>query len=342
MISPVVKIAARRIRRQAGKSVLFLVAIFFSVALASFFVCFLQGFSFDDLANGASFSAFNQQLQQFVGITVIFLAAGAFFTVRDHSSMRRKECADVMAVLTSVGASKRQKRILLRVELYVLCYPSVCVGALAGALLACLYVGKPFSLVTVLLVFLIGCIFLAVSYLLPSFTKRSVIQSVKRQNLNADRETHGYRQSRTFRSQSLLKRLADKSVDYYIDTYRRIASALALAAFYPTLALLLFNKIAEVDVFVGGGGDFDTFEKILAFLLLAFLVLALLGFAHVFLLMRAHLTNRKIQEKIYLSIGLTVREYKRVCRLEIRGLALRAIAYFVAWVLLAYFLFESV
>ena len=342
MISPVVKIAVRRIKKQKAKSFLFFLTIFFLVGLASFFIGFLQGFSFGDLAAGEAFAVFRRKLGSCVAVAVLFLVAGALVAVRDHSGMRRRECADVMAVLTSVGASRRQKRALPLVELILLCYPAVFIGAFAGALLACLYVGDPFSPVTALLVFFGGCACITASYFLPSFKKRSVIQSVKKQNPTADSETHGYRQSRTFRSQSLLKRLADKSIDYYMDTYRRIASAFALAAFYPVLAFFLFDKIAKEEVYVGGSGDLLTFDRILSFLVLAFFVLTLLGAAHVYLLMRAHLANKKPQERVYLSIGLTAREYKRIGHLEMRGLALRAIVYFMAWVLPAYFLFQSV
>lgn len=353
MISPVAKIAVRRMKEQLHKSILFSGTILFSVALASFFICFVQGFSVGDLAEGTAFVTFNRKLQQLIGITVFFLVAGAFFTVRDHSDMRRKERADVMAVLTSVGANPKQRRALLWAELCILCYPAVFVGALAGALVARLYTGSPISLLTVLIFFFVGCVFVSIFYFLPScsFTKLAVIQSVKRQNPNADRATHGYRLSRTFRSQSLLRRLADKSVDYYMDTYRRIASALALACFYPVLSFLLIDGISNEKVVIDpdpfDGVDttlafFDAFDRILAFFLLAFLILALLGATHAILLIRAHRAHRKTQEKVYLSIGLTTQEYRRIGRYEIRGLALRAIAYFVVWVLLAYFSFRSV
>ena len=342
MISPVTKVAVRRIKKQAGKSALFAGTILFLSALATFLLSFFADFSAADLANGAAFSVFSQKMQFYAGMATALLLAGTVLTVLDYSSMRRKECADVMAVLTSVGANKRQKRRLFWAELWILCYPPFLLGAFSGALIASLYTGESFSLFEALLVFFAGCLFATISYFLPSFSRRTVIQSVKKQNLNADRETHGYRQSRTFRSQSLLKRLADKSVDYYVDAYKRIASSLALAAFYPTLAFLLFQRIAKIDVFVDGGGDLVAFDKILVFLFVAFLILTLLGMVHVFLLVRAHLASRKETEKIYLSIGLTKREYRRIGMLEMRGIALRAIVYFVAWVLAANFLFEAV
>ena len=176
---------------------------------------------------------------------------------------------------------------------------------------------------------------ISLCYLLPniSFKRRSVIQSVKKQNTEASELRHGYRQSYTFRSQSLLKRLAKKSIDYYGTVYNKIALSFASSIMYPLLAILLFWNIGNADIVLDTNpyDGIDTtaavlavVDKILVFLGLCFLVLTFVGIMQAVFMARMQIFARKESAHIYLSIGMPETDIQKMIRLEIKSVLFRS------------------
>ena len=193
-----------------------------------------------------------------------------------------------------------------------------------------------------------GMLLISLCYLLPniSFKRRSVIQSVKKQNTEASEQRHGYRQSYTFRSQSLLKCLAKKSIDYYGTVYNKIALSFASAAMYPLLAILLFWNIGNADIVLDTNpyDGIDTtaavlavVDKILVFLGLCFLVLIVVGIMQAVFMARMQFLVRKESANIYLSIGMPEPDIKKMILLEMRSVLLKSIV----WILISGFVVSA-
>ena len=176
---------------------------------------------------------------------------------------------------------------------------------------------------------------ISLCYLLPNMNlkRKSVIQSVKKQNTEASEQRHGYRQSYTFKSQSLLKRLAKKSIDYYGTVYNKIALSFASSAMYPLLAILLFWNIGNTDIVLDTNpyDGIDTtaavlavVDKILVFLGLCFLVLTFVGTMQAVFMARMQFLARKESTHIYLSIGMPETDITKMIRLEIKSVLFKA------------------
>lgn len=358
-MSPITRIALRRIKNAPYQSALLSFALLFSIALLSFFLFLILWVSADGGAayRDLPFDAFVKSLRASLYIAILLLLLTTLITVRNYSLMRRGELGQTLAVLTSVGAGVGQRCRLLAVELAVLCYPAIFLGIALGALPAVIVAQGIFgttakdaswhsfaSLALVLLV--VGGLLVTLCYYLPALRlkRRAVIQSVRRQNNRAAAERHGYRQSRTFRSMRLLKRLAQKNLDYYREHYRRIALTFAIAAFYPLLTAILFWHIGRVEIVFDhnpyDGVDTSTavlqaVNQLLAFLGICFLVLTVLGIASAFLMARVQYATRQSARRTYLSIGFTEGEFRSVVRQEIRTLVFWVVGYLFVLAFLA-------
>ena len=355
-MSPITKIALRRIKKNSRKSIFLTVAVLFSMLMISFFIFFeLQTLAVQNPAyKGLPFTEFMGKVRMCMNITVVTLVIITLITVRTYCSMRNEENKEALAVLTSVGATNFQKRKLMATEVVILFLPptviGVCLGIIPGVSLGNLFAGGSetsasslFSYVLFALVLVIAAMLLiSLCYLLPnvSFKRRSVIQSVKKQNTEASEQRHGYRQSYTFRSQSLLKRLAKKSIDYYGTVYNKIALSFASSAMYPLLAILLFWNIGNADI-VLDTNPYDginttaavlaVVDKILVFLGLCFLVLTCVGIMQAVFMARMQFLARKESAHIYLSIGMPENDIKKMIHLELRSILLRSfICFFFA------------
>lgn len=353
-MSPITKITLRKIRKNSRKSIFLTVAVLFSMLMISFFIFFeLQTLAAQIPAyKGLPFTEFINKVRMSMSITVVTLVVITFLTVRTYCSMRNEENKEALAVLTSVGATNFQKRKLIATEVVILYLPptliGVCLGMIPGVLLGNLFAGGSeiatssyFSYALFALVLVIaGMLLISLCYLIPniSFKRKSVIQSVKRQNTKAEKQRHGYRQSYTFRSQSLLKRLAKKSIDYYGTVYNKIALSFASSAMYPLLAVLLFWSIGNTEIVldINPYDEIDTtaavlavVDKFLVFLGLCFSVLTFVGIIQAVFMARMQILSRKESAHIYLSIGMPETDIKKMIRLEIRSVLLRAFFYLI-------------
>ncbi len=351
-MKPIAKIALRRLRKNSRSSIFLMIAILFSMLMISFFVFFelqtliAQNAIYHDLP----FTEFLGKVRMCMTLTIALLLIVTFLTVKTHCSIRNRENEEVLAVLTSVGATARQKRKLVMIEVILLYLPptliGICAGVFPGILIGNVFVGVIgiqlshlllYTLVAVCMIFL-GMLMIVLCCFLPGIRlkRQSVIRSVRKQNDQASEQTHGYRQSKTFKSQSLLKRLAKKSTDYYGKTYHGIALALACAAMYPVTALLLFWHIGNTDIKLDGN-PYDGVEttaavlsavnKIFLFLVLCFVILTLVGIIQVILMARKQYLTRKQSARVYVSIGIPESDVKRLILLEMSSVLLRSLFY---------------
>ena len=361
-MSPITKIALRRIKKNSRKSIFLTVAVLFSMLMISFFIFFeLQTLAVQNPAyKGLPFTEFMEKVRMCMNITIVTLVIITFLTVRTYCSMRSEENKEALEVLTSVGATNFQKRKLIAIEVTILYLPPTLIGAYLG-MLPGISLGNLFSggsevsasnyishVLLALVLVMAGMLLISLCYLLPniSLKRRSVIQSVKKQNTEASEQRHGYRQSYTFRRQSLLKRLAKKSSDYYGTVYNKIALSFASSAMYPLLAILLFWNIGNADVLLDTNpyDGIDTtvavlavVDKILVFLGLCFLVLTFVGIMQAVFMARMQFLARKESAYIYLSIGMPETDIKKMILLEMRSVLLKSFV----WLLVSSFIVSA-
>ena len=350
-MSPIIKIALRRIKNSFAKNILFMLALLFSMTFIAFFSLFeLQTILVENSAySGLPFTEFISRLYIYINITMIFLAAAAFISVRNYCSLRREENKQTLAVLTSVGASQKQKRELIFLEIFVLYLPSVIFGTVIGSILGTT-AGRKFQgathfsagdLAPVLFlsffIIVVGIIIILFCSLLPDRNRKqiSVIQLLRNQNRKAASERHGYHQSQILNDPILVKRLAKKSADYHRNVYNKISLTFAVSALYPVIAVLLFWSISDAQV-VLDTNPFDgidtsaavstAVDHILLFLLILFAALTVSGILQALLMARVQYLSRKKTAYIYLSVGMPEKNIRRMLRAEIRSVMTRSFA----------------
>ena len=179
----------------------------------------------------------------------------------------------------------------------------------------------------------------------------SAIERLRRRGRSVSTEVHSYRQSKTYRHQSLLKRLATKSVDFYKARYGSLALSLAVSAFYPLLAILLMYHLMNASVMMDTN-PFDLADTadavaasvtgLLAIIAAGFLLLTAQGVWGGVLLIRTQLEQRKPAGRAYLSMGMTERDFRRVMLLEMRSMLLRSALYLLLFLLIANFCFSQI
>lgn len=344
-MSPITRIALRRIKQNWHKSIFLMFAILFSMLMISFFLFFeLQTLSIEDqIYNDLPLTEFMATVRSCMNITIAFLICITFLTVRTHCSIRNEDNVHILAVLTSVGAGNHHRRKLVWIDILILYIPPTVVGVLLG-IIPGISIGSHFLGASVMptteyiqyvivasIVIAAGILLILLCNFLPNiqWRKRSVIQSVKKQNRKVSEQKHSYRQSQTYKNQVLLKRLAKKSIDYYSKTYNSIALTFALAALYPILAALLFWYIGNTDIVFDTNQDviaamITAIDNILLFLGGCFLVLTFVGVMQVVLMMRVQIAARKKSARIYLSIGMLEADIHKMIRHELTGVLLRS------------------
>ncbi|MBQ2766956.1 MAG: hypothetical protein IJF49_02645 [Clostridia bacterium] len=351
-MSPIRKIALRRIKQAPIKHLLLFAAILVSMMLISMLVFFsAETILRQNLAEKElPLSSFLQTVRLCITVAAGFLVLCSAIMIRIHIGLNRKQNEQLLAVLTSVGASPAQKKAFPFTQLQLIYAPAALCGILPGSLLgvtlgrrflgtlgalispapsALLYLGVLLAQV------IVGVGITALCCLLPqiTFTPRSVISALKRQNPRAAVTSHSYRQSNTFKQKSLLRRLAQKSVDYSAPTYHTISLSFSISAFYPILMLLMMWHLLHVKV-VLDANPFDGIETTGAvvsavshlFLCLGifFLLLTLIGLASAWLMVRLQYANRRAAGKTYFSIGMDNADFRRVMRHELQTLILRS------------------
>lgn len=349
-MTPITKIALRRIGHNWQKSLLPSLALVFSMAMISFILFFevqtlLMTGAVDDLPFGKFLSAIRKCLR----VTATVLSLITFLTVRIHSAMKRDELSHSLAVLTSIGATSKQKNSLILLDMLILSAPPVILGvslgimpgiALGNNFVGALSESNSYTVLYAALALLIiaaGILLIFICYFLPgiTFKKRAVIGAVKKQNAKASEERHSYRQSQTFKNQSLLARLAKKNIDYHSKTYGGIALSFASAAIYPIMIIMIFYHIGSTEVVLDtnpyDGIDtvtavLEATDSILRFFGRCFLVLTCVGLLQTLFMARIQINARKDSARTYLAIGMTESDIKKMIYLEMRSVLFKAFA----------------
>lgn len=350
-MKPIVKLAWRRIKNGGNKNLLFVLTLLFSMLLISFFISF--GVRLEGMMSFAyallPFGKFLHRVRTGTRVTVILLSVFTFLIVRVHCRRRRVELEQILAVLRSVGASNRQKNALIVIDLLMLHLPPVAIGSILGAFLGVGGVNGDFALEALLLGLgstILGSVLIVIGYFIPhlSFKKSALIQRIKHQNLRASLEIHSYHRSRTFQSQSFIKRLAKKSAEYYRETYSGIAVVFASVIFYPALAILMLFYCGKGTVVLDRnpydttdtvGAVWKEVEELFGFMLIGFAVLAILGILQFLLMARLQYLERKQNARTYLILGMEQKTFDKMIFYEMKSVLLRSLIGILFGVLLA-------
>ncbi len=336
------RIAVRRIRQAGRESALFLLTLGSSVlAIACLGALALQAATakspaYEDLP----FQGFLVQFSACLRATALILAAVTAVMLLGHSRRRADGNAHTLAVLTGIGATAAQRRRLLWVEAGTLYLPVLLVATPLGVALGTLMGRRflqagPLSLMEWLGILLLtlgvllgggAVIALGVAVASLGRRRRPVIRVIRRQNAAAAQENHSYRNSKTFRARHILARLAHKNVDFHAAAYRRIALALSLAGLYPVLLIRAILTLGEVEVVVDtnpydgidtAAAVMEAVDRLAVALAVALLLLTALALGQAVSLLRLLLAERRRTAQVYLTVGLTEGERRRMLRMEL-------------------------
>lgn len=366
-MNPVTKIAFRRLRKNFGKNFILELSIFVSVLMISFFTFFeIQTLiTRNPVYSDLPFYEFLAIVRSCMMVAICVLVAITIITIRTYCSMKNNDNAETLAVLTSVGATSSQKKKLTKIEMWVLYVLPTILGTIAGVFPGVM-AGNAFQglemtsnynyllyTTVAVAIMVISLIVIRLCYVIPNihFKKRSVIQSVKKQNLEASETTHGYRNSETFRSKALISRLAQKSSDYYKKEYNNIALSFASSILYPILAILLLwyvshaNIVLDVNPFDGvdtSDAVWSVVMKIVAFLGGCFAILTTIGFTQSIMMSKMQMANRKQATRVYAAIGMTDKDVKTLLRSELKSVVFKSVIIVIFATLFINFFFTSV
>lgn len=362
------RIAVRRLKK-SRETVLLALGMLFSVLLVSFFLFFtvtVKGES-NILAQGLPHVKFVRSVADGMSLAATLLSIATLMTMRTWAKLSTEASAGTMAVLHSMGATASQRRYLLLTELSMQYLPSLLIGTTVGAVGGLWMSGSLLDgavditanaagyVLLWLTILLVSGGLLVLCYTLPHIRIKgltpSAIERLRRRGRSVSTEVHSYRQSKTYRHQSLLKRLATKSVDFYKARYGSLALSLAVSAFYPLLAILLMYHLMNASVMMDTN-PFDLADTadavaasvtgLLAIIAAGFLLLTAQGVWGGVLLIRTQLEQRKPAGRAYLSMGMTERDFRRVMLLEMRSMLLRSALYLLLFLLIANFCFSQI
>ena len=359
------RIAIRRLKK-SRETVLLALGMLFSVTLVSFFLFFtvtVKGES-SALAQGLPHITFVRLVAEGMSVAATLLSLATLLTMRTWARLSMEASAGTVAVLHSMGATASQQRYLLLTELSMQYLPALLTGTTLGAVgglwMSCslldgavdVIAKSPAYALLWLAILLVSGGLLVLCYTVPHIRIKgltpSAAESLRRRGRSVSTEAHGYRQSKTYRRQSLLKRLATKSVDFYKARYGSLALSLAVSVFYPLLAVLLMYHLLGASVMLDTNpfDPSDTADAVaasvmglLTMIAVGFLLLTVQGVWGGVLLIRTQLEQRKLAGRAYLSMGMTERDLRRVMRLELRSLLLRSSLYLFLFILIANFCF---
>ena len=353
VVTPVKKIAQRRIKQDAKRCILLSSAVMFSMLLISFFIFFsLRVMTAENSYGELPFWKFLDGTLDGMRVTVVFLIIITAITTRTYCRLRAQETDRTLAVLTSVGATAKERRALIFEEIRILYIVPVLAGVLTGALSGS-YMARYFIDIkatdpsvyirfgyAAILLAVLGIVLAALCHIMPERkrNKTSVIGKVRRQNAEVSAVSHSYHQSKTYREGSITKRLSKRSIYYYRDTYNKIALSFAASALYPILAFSLIGRIVKIEIVLDenpyGGPDtsaavFGASSKMLMFLLACFLALTVVGILEALMITRLQIERRRKTARVYRSVGMQERHIRRMIRSEILGTVERAVIYTV-------------
>lgn len=361
-----------KIKRNYKKSVLQSVAVFISIFVISFFTSFITSLeeytaanpTFGIEASGAESALTITSLERFFEsvINAISLMAGAVaflsvISIYIYSRMRTEENKRFYAILSSIGATRVQTKIISVTETLILYAAPIVLGSFLGLIPSGIFTSAVVSIfaadyspssVALAIPFglsLLGIILVLIFTYVPGISRKgSVIESVRAHNEREAGERHNYRKSYTFRHMPIEQRIAYKSVEYYKSSYRRITVMFISCVLYPVLAILFFSMISDVRVVdytpTSGINAMRLFEifiwNIAGFAALAFIVLSAFAILETVYMIQAHNRVRRETLKIYKSVGMTDGSIKKVLKYEYRTVFMKAAIYLVFILVIAF------
>ncbi len=346
MSAPVTKIARKRLRRNFRDGIFSAFAVFLSVFMIALLLVFSQ---YTQVAENLEreklpFEEFLLKTELAVNITVTLVAIVTLLTLRIHCRIKNESSLHTLALLTSLGATGWHKLKLILCEILPMYLPSVVLGVSLG-LPTGISLGERFTGVVgaelfsysadavMLVAVAFFAVFLCASLPSIELRKRSLIATVRKHDQQASEERHGYRQSMVYKGQEIVRRLSKESADYHYASYNRIAVTFALAVLYPVIAWHLFDSIVNTDIVL----DFNPFDSVytssavisavremFVFLGIICLSLTCMGIVQAILMVRLQLEMRKKTLRVYLTLGMTRADIRRLARMEIGYVLLKS------------------
>ncbi len=365
-------ITLAKMKKSLRKSLFQSFAAFVSMFAVSFFVCFVLSLEAFRAANPTfgievvggesiltidSLELFFKDIISgitFISIAIIILSFVSLFI---YARLRIEEDKRFFSILTSIGATSGQTKIISFTETLVLYGIPIILGSFLGMLPSRTFTGmvarifvsdyshSPISILIPALLAIVGVVLMLIFTYVPSVRRRkSVIETVKAHNEKESGETHNYRNSYTFRHMPVEKRIAKKSVAYYSSTYRRITFMFISCVLYPVLAVIFFVLVSEtsvIDYTPNYGIDATKLVGIFAkniaiFGVLAFLVLTVFGVLQTAYIIQAHNRVRRETLATYKSIGMTDDSIRKVLKYEYRTAVFHSVIYLIFILVLAF------
>ncbi len=342
------KIARERLKKDRTRSMLLSLITFFSILTMAFFTALLLSDSIEMQSNAvSSFLGKARSAMQAAGLLLI---VATLFLLRLHCNIRREENKQILAVLTSMGATAKQRFALQAWEYVFLYLPAVPTGSFFGCVAGMLAASGLYGAIvwpaflTFPLLSLTGTLLTALCHFAPALhlKRRDLLGELRRQNREAAR--HGYRQSETFRQKPVLRQLARKSLDYHERHYTRLALSFCFSLLYPVIGLLLLWSLGNAQVTLGrndgeASAVLSAVQGILLFLGAGFLLLSLWGLLQALLMAKLQLVRRRKTAEIYRMAGMATNEIQKLLRYELQALFLRTAVYTVMTVVITAALF---
>ena len=362
------RMATRRLK-QSRETVPLALGMFFSILIMTFFLFFTVTVKEEvtALASGLPHVAFLRRVADGMSMAAGLLALATLLNLRVWAKLGNEASAGTVAVLNSLGAKPSQRWYVLWVELLyqygVSLLAGVTAGSIGGIAVAYSFLGKAADVAekiptyTILwsVILALSCGMVMLCYAAPQMTPKrrspTAVEGLRRKGREVSAQPHGYRASNTFKRQSVLKRLAAKSIDFYKTRYRGLAISLAVSVFYPILAALLIRHLLSATV-VLDTNPFDgvdtsaaveaSVRMLLSMTAVGFLLLTAQGVWSGILLARAQAEQRKQTGHAYVAMGMSERDFRRVVSLEWRSLLLRSGIYLLLLFLLGNFSFSFI
>lgn len=354
-----------KIRCNMRKSIFQSVAVFASMFVISFLVCFIVSIEDFRTANptfGLEITGGESELTiyslkeffsniisgiSFIAVAVIVLSA---ISLLIYSRLRIDENKRFFATLTSIGATNIQRKIISFTEALMLYGLPIIFGSFLGMLpsaaftymIARIFVNdytyQAVSIFVPLMTSLSGIVMVLLFTYVPSIKRKSsVIASVKAHNESEAGEAHNYRKSYTFRHMPVEERIAKKSVEYYKNAYRRITFMFISCVMYPVLAIMFFvivSRTAVTDYTPNYGVDVMKLVELFAnniaiFGASAFLVLTAFAVLQTVYIIAAQNRVRRETLMTYKSIGMSESSIKKVLSYEYKTTVFHAVIYLI-------------
>lgn len=371
-----VRLGFKRVKRNLGKTAFSSFSVLvssFVIALFSILILVLSEVeerfsgelsgvtSSDKFNNILSLSEFTEQIFRYLTVALFAVVILTLFSIYVFIQLRAEENKKFYATLESIGATHQQRRTVMLTELCILYLCPALVGSIIGAVIGkmisinvakVIYTDFKSNVSTAVVVLVLYAIFallsIAVVFLTDIKKQKSAIESLKLYNKDEADKSHSYRNSNTFRSMPIEKRVAKKSVEYYKRSYRRISVVISGCTSYLVLAIIFLVKFSRTRVAVDDNpydnidtSAFSTYlvNHLMLLTTLSLFLLFLLSVGQIIMMIKAQNAVRRGSMLSYKSVGMTDAGTKRVLRYEYSTVIYNSLIYTIFLFIAVAFLF---